>query len=72
MRTHSSDKAFECSECAYKTLRIGDLKKHMRAHAGDKSFGCSLCSYKATRKSSLSRHIHIHSSPQVASASTVP
>ena len=63
MVTHSEEKPFSCSDCAYKGKRKYDIVEHSKhVHSEEKPISCPNCAYKCKRKSHLVRHSkNVHS-----------
>ena len=57
---HTYDRPHSCSECAYSTVEVIKLKRHMRSHTGERPFQCNHCSYASTDTFKLKRHKRIH------------
>ena len=43
IKTHTGEKAYECSQCEKSFIRKEVLKRHMKSHTGDKSYQCIEC-----------------------------
>ncbi|XP_063608910.1 longitudinals lacking protein, isoforms H/M/V-like isoform X9 [Penaeus indicus] len=56
----STSKVHQCPHCAYTTVYIHILKRHILKHTGEKPFTCPYCSYDTTRSDLLKEHIYVH------------
>ncbi|RXG68538.1 Zinc finger and BTB domain-containing protein 20 [Armadillidium vulgare] len=50
-----------CLQCDYKSLNVGDVKRHvMFKHTGEKPFQCTICDKSFTVKQTLKIHMRTH------------
>ena len=59
LRTHSNEKPYKCTQCAYASLnRVS--KNHLLTHTGEKLHKCSQCNYATTQAVHLRTHMLTH------------
>ncbi|XP_069944037.1 zinc finger and BTB domain-containing protein 14 isoform X5 [Cherax quadricarinatus] len=56
----SASKVHQCPHCAYSTIYVHTLRRHILKHTGEKPFSCPHCSYSTTRNALLKEHINTH------------
>ena len=56
-RSHSKEKPFECSFCAYKTSRKEDVDRHMKRCRGPK-YNCGNCGQMFTSRIAVTDHMN--------------
>ncbi|XP_063630738.1 gastrula zinc finger protein XlCGF57.1-like [Cydia splendana] len=67
--THTDEKPFRCTYCAYKCKRKAQLRNHLMTHTEEKPFRCSHCAYKCIRKADLQAHLITHTDKKPLSCS---
>ncbi|ORZ11260.1 hypothetical protein BCR41DRAFT_287476, partial [Lobosporangium transversale] len=56
MKTHSSERPFQCGSCHLAFARRHDLERHVRLHTGEKPYTCEDCGCGFMRNDALHRH----------------
>ena len=57
MKSHASERNYQCELCPTSFRRSHDLKRHHRSlHSTEKNFACQFCSKKFSRMDALKRH----------------
>lgn len=58
MKSHNTEKPFQCASCPQAFRRCHDLKRHVRSlHTEVKPFGCKSCCKQFSRMDALRRHV---------------
>ncbi|KAI8802666.1 hypothetical protein BJ742DRAFT_683894 [Cladochytrium replicatum] len=61
LRSHATERAYQCNMCEAAFRRSHDLKRHHRSlHTQVKPFGCDLCDKRFSRMDALKRHTRRH------------
>ncbi|KAG7162561.1 Transcriptional repressor CTCF-like 1 [Homarus americanus] len=70
---NTSGMMHECPHCAYSTVYLNQLWKHISSmHTGAKPYICPYCPYRTTRNTLLKEHINTHTGERPFSCSYCP
>lgn len=69
IKTHSGEKAHDCSYCGKRFGRADLLKSHKRTHTGERPYICNICSKTYAHPSQLRIHKRIHTGEKPYSCS---
>ena len=57
---HTLEKPHKCEQCAYSTVELSKLKRHMRVHSDERPYCCPYCDYASRDTFRLKRHLRVH------------